>query len=99
MKLLFHCDNEAVVEAWKKGSCRNSLAMLLIRFILSIAAECNFILLIQHIHGTDNCIADALSRLQVARFHQLAQGAKSRPESLPADFIWKVKQRGWPRIQ
>ena len=78
-KLLFHCDNESVVVAWRKGTCRNRNAMALIRGMLAIAAKGNFILYIQHIAGTNNEIADALSRLQVARFRQLAPAADPNP--------------------
>ena len=82
-KLLFHCDNEAAVLAWKKGACRNRNAMSLIRGMLGIAARNNFILYIQHIAGTNNSIADALSRMQVARFRQLAPAADPCPTSPP----------------
>ena len=81
MKLLFHCDNSAVVDTWKSGSCRNKTAMKLIRLMLAIAAKHNFILYIQHIAGADNIVADCLSRLQVERFRQLAPAANRCPVS------------------
>ena len=74
-RLLFHSDNESVVCAWKKGSCRNKSAMALIRCMLAIAARHNFILYIQHVAGINNDIADALSRFQVSRFRRLAPKA------------------------
>lgn len=82
-RLLFHCDNLAVVDTWKKGSCRNKRVMALIRLILSLAARFNFILYIQHIPGVDNSIADALSRLQMSRFRQLAPNATEKPVQVP----------------
>ena len=82
-RLLFHCDNESVVKAWYKGTCRNKRVMSLIRFMLARAATCNFIILIRHIAGTDNSIADALSRAQVQRFRELAPSASPRPVPAP----------------
>ena len=96
-RLLFHCDNSAVVSAWQSGTCRNAKAMSLIRFMLAKAAMCNFILYIRHIAGIDNSIADALSRLQVLRFRRLAPEANCQPEeiaiplsdfSLPRPMNW-----------
>ena len=84
-KLLFHCDNLAVVMAWEKGACKNKLAMHFVRFILAKAAMGNFIVYIQHIAGVDNCLADALSRLQVRHFKELAPSASDTPEQLPLD--------------
>ena len=60
-KLLFHYDNMAVVDAWKSGTCKNKIAMRLIRRMLACAAKYNFILYIQHIAGVDNTLADLLS--------------------------------------
>jgi len=71
------------VDTWKKGSCRNKRVMALIRLILSLAARFNFILYIQHIPGVDNSIADALSRLQMSRFRQLAPNATEKPVQVP----------------
>lgn len=82
-RLLFHCDNEAVVNAWKNGSCKNRAAMKLIRSILAKAAQFNFVLYIQHIAGVDNGIADALSRSQLDRFRALAPAAAALPVPLP----------------
>ena len=82
-KLLFHCDNQSVVSAWKKGTCRNKCAMALIRGMLAVAAKCNFVLYVQHIAGVNNEIADALSRLQVDRFRQLVPQADRHPTPIP----------------
>eukprot|EP00117_Sycon_ciliatum_P020140 scpid38648/ scgid18029/ len=82
-KILLHCDNKAVGVVWKSGTCRNPAVMELIRFSLRMAAEQNFILLITHIAGTDNSIADALSRGQGARFRSLAPHANTGPCPVP----------------
>ena len=81
--LMFHCDDEAAVLVWQNGSCRNKNAMHSIRFLLAQAASGNFILFLRHIAGVDNCIADALSRLQITRFQELAPTVSQCPVPTP----------------
>ena len=77
--ILFHCDNRAVIEIWQKGSCKHQPIMALVRILYIIAALFQFRVLIQHIPGTNNAIADALSRFQVLRFCELAPLADPNP--------------------
>ena len=53
-KLLFHCDNLAVVSVWESGLARSSELMRLVRDLFYIAAKHNFHVLIRHIAGVDN---------------------------------------------
>ena len=52
----------------------------------------NFTILVSHIAGTDNSIADSLSRLQMARFRQLAPAADLAQMPIPpsARTLWNV---------
>ena len=59
--VLFHCNNSAVVEIWGKYSTRHPLIMALVRILHFIAAKYEFHVLVQHIPGISNSIADALS--------------------------------------
>jgi len=64
--------------------------MSLIRLLPLCAARHNIHVMVTHIAGTDNSIADALSRFQVHRFWQLAPLAASQPDSIsawPAHFF------------
>ena len=79
LKIVFHCDNHAAVDAWSKGSCRNRKAMAVIRSILAAAAKHNFIVYLRHIAGVRNDIADSLSRLQIQQFHRLVMDADQEP--------------------
>ena len=83
-KILLHCDNSPVVEAWKAGSCWHPGAVCLIRKSLHIAALNNFTVLTIHIPGINNSIADALSRGQLARFRSLAPAADRSPPPSPS---------------
>ena len=83
---LFHCDNHAVVDIWHKGSTCDSAIMALVHLLYFCAACYHINIVITHIPGTDNCIADSLSCFQNQRFHHLVRSA------LPtADII-----RAWP---
>ena len=85
-KILFHCDNEAVVTIWRKDSTRDPETMALVRLLYFCAARYNINIVITHISGIDNSIADSLSRFQQHRFQALAPAAH-----LTADPI-----RAWP---
>lgn len=67
-KILFRCDCQPVVEAWRKGDSRKPHISHLIRTLLFIAATHDFNMNITHIAGVDNTCADLLSRGQVQRF-------------------------------
>ena len=45
-KILFHCDNEAVVTIWHKGSTRDSETMALVRLLYFCAARYNTFLVL-----------------------------------------------------
>ena len=87
-KILFHCDNRSVVDNWKKGSTRDVATMSLVHLLYFCAARYHINVVITHIPGTLNCIADSLSRFQNQRFHTLA------PEALPTAVII----RAWPTM-
>ena len=83
-RLLVHCDNRAVVDIWRVGTSKQPSLMTLVRALFFIAARANFTVLLQHIPGVDNGIADALSRSQLHRFRLLAPGADELPTPTPA---------------
>ena len=78
-RVLFHCDNEAIVQTWAKGSSVSPDIMALVRLLYFIAAKANFVVQITHIPGVSNTLADCLSCLLVHKFKQ--QAASSNPLS------------------
>ena len=64
-----------------------------IRRLYFHAAACNFTVLIVHIPGKQNDIADALSRFQDQRFRSLAPAAATTPTPIPAAAMQKHKVR------
>jgi hypothetical protein len=67
-KILFNCDCQPVVLAWRKGDSKKPHISELIRTLLFIAATHDFNLNLTHIAGAKNVGADLLSRGQVTRF-------------------------------
>ncbi|XP_070570100.1 uncharacterized protein [Ptychodera flava] len=82
-RVLFHCDNMSVVQIWKKGSSACPRIMNLIRRIFFTAASRNFHVMIVHIEGVNNDIADCLSRQQIPKFRKLVPSADSQATNPP----------------
>jgi hypothetical protein len=89
-KILFHCDNEATVAILKKGRSKSPHIMRLVRRLTWCSATGNFLVLAKHLPGRINCISDALSRLQMERFRQLAPEADLLPHQCPpvSQVMW-----------
>ena len=87
-RILFHCDNQAVVDIWKKGSTRAPQTMALVHLLYFCAAYHNLNVCIVHVPGVCNDIADSLSHFQMVRFRKLASQANSTPDNIPA---WPVQ--------
>ena len=63
-KILFHCDNQAVVSIWESGSTWAKETMALVRLLYYCAAKYNIYVCTAHMAGAKNNIADCLSRFQ-----------------------------------
>ena len=82
-KIIFHCDNQAVVTIINKQSTRSPPSMQLVRIMVLTCLRNNLLFKARHIPGARNCIADALSRGQLTRFQSLASTADSNPATIP----------------
>ncbi len=82
-RLLFHCDNQAIVHIWKSGLSRSSSLMHLVRALFFVAARGNFHVVVVHIPGIHNTIADALSRFHMQKFRAEAPSALPDPDPTP----------------
>ena len=74
-ELTFYCDNQAVVYCINKQSTREKSSMHLLRMLVALCLKHNIVFKAVHIAGKRNAIADALSRLQIKRFKELAPKA------------------------
>ena len=50
-KILFHCDNQAVVEIWDRGSTRALHTMGLVCLLYFCASKCNINVCVTHVSG------------------------------------------------
>jgi hypothetical protein len=79
LKILFHCDNSAVVQIWQRGSCKCRDLMVLVRTLFFLAAKGEYHVSIAHIPGTQNHIADYLSCFSMQVFWLAAPQADPLP--------------------
>jgi hypothetical protein len=85
-QVYIHTDNLPLVYMWSRGA-RSSLIMRLLRALFLRTARCNANLLLLHIPGHDNVLADFLSRLQVPQFFRHHPTADPSPSPTPPD-VW-----------
>ena len=88
-KIVFHCDNLAVVNIWSSKTSKCKEIMRLMRRMFYLSAQHQFSVNVAHIVGTDNSIADSLSRFQMERFFQLVPGADRVATPLPP-HAWNI---------
>ena len=87
-KILFHCDNAAVVYVVNTMTSKSDNVMTLLRAITLKCLRLNVVAKAQHIPGKCN-ITDSLSRLQVEKFQKLAPQAEKDPEVI-SRHLWNV---------
>lgn len=81
--ILFLTDNESLVHVINKQTCKDKALMFFVRKLVSICLYHNIVFKAKHIPGTHNSLADALSRLQVQTFRQLAPAMDPLPTEIP----------------
>ena len=89
-RILFLCDNEAVVHCLTSGTSHSSHVMDLLRRLFLCAAKFNFTASAKHVPGIHNTIADSLSRFQMQVFRQEAPSADAHPTTpahIPSQHI------------
>ena len=83
-KILFHCDNQAVVDIWDRGSTRAPHTMGLVCLLYVCASRYNINVYVTHVAGVCNDIADSLSRFQINKFRKLAPRSEVLSDRIPA---------------
>ena len=85
--VMFYSDNESVVTILNSLSCRNKALSHLLKCIVFIVAKHSFLLMVAHILGRDNCLADAISRKNIGKFLSQAPLIMSRkPAPIPSNL-------------
>ena len=85
-RILFHCDNSAVVSIINTKRSKSERVMSLVRKLTLLTLRCNFYFKAVHVPGAMNEVADSLSRFQGDRFRRLAPGADQQPRSVPTEL-------------
>lgn len=88
-KIMFNCDNIAVVHIINKLSSKSEPVMCLIRVLTLRCLQLNVLVKACHVEGIKNVLCDALSRLQLRRFRELAPDADLNPAPVPS-FLWSI---------
>ena len=86
-RILFFCDNEAIVAVINKQSSKEPTIMSLIRTLVMSALTNNIHFVAKHIPGKRNIIADLLSRSQVHKALQVAPWLNKTPVAIPAPWL------------
>lgn len=87
-RIIFHCDNQGTCFILNKGRSKSADIMRLMRRITLVAAQYSFTFTAQHVKGSLNTIADALSRFQLEEFHRLVPDAHPTPCPIPSDIMF-----------
>ena len=83
-RILFFTDNEALVYVINKQSCRDKQLMFFVRKLVLVRLSHNILFKAKHIPGLHSKLADALSRLQLQTFKQLAPACmQQHPTEIP----------------
>lgn len=85
----FCCDNIAVVSILNKLSSKSEAVMCLVCFLTLQCLKLNISVKATHIPGRKNEICDALSRLQLSQFRELALEVNLCPHPAP-EFLWNI---------
>ena len=95
--ILFQCDNMGVVSAIRKGSANESMVMHLLWVLWFFVAYFDITILIEHIQGIHNGVADQLSRNHMQQFFSSNPQAHLLPTPLPLKLqqIVSVEKSDW----
>ena len=86
-RLQFWCDNLSVVSIINSGHSKIPRIMDLVRRLVFLSMQHNFVVRARHVPGVSNAIADALSRFQMQRFRVLAPDADQNPCTIPPSLM------------
>ena len=94
-KIMFVCDNQAVVSILRKGRSKCGYIMRLMRTLTWLSLVNNFYFSSMYIESKKNIAADLLSRFQIDKFKELCSDADSEPmQCLPPEkLLWNCRKQ------
>ena len=92
-KIMFVCDNQAVVSILRKGRSKCGYIMRLMRTLTWLSLVNNFYFSSMYIESKKNIAADLLSRFQIDKFKELCPDADSEPMQCPSPekLLWDCR--------
>jgi len=81
------CDNAAVVAIINSGSCKDPEVMHIMRCLMFFMAKFQFSMYATHTAGSENTLADALSRDRLDLFLSHYPQASRSPTPLPQELL------------
>ena len=95
-RFILFCDNESVCNMVKNSTSSCKYCMTLIRRLVLRSLKFNFRVFTWHVSGVDNFLSDSLSRLNIKKFHRLAQMHQIKVDPNPTDLevseLWPLSQ-------
>ena len=88
-QIVFFTDNQSVTEIWRSGCCKDKDMMRLVRALFLFTARRNINILMKHIPGNVNLLADFLSRLLMDKFLHTCHRADRIPTSI-SSVVWDI---------
>lgn len=85
-KVILYTDNQALVSVLNTKTSKSKKVMMFLRPLVLISMKLQIQFKAIHIEGKRNSAADALSRLQFAKFHQMVPEADGSPMPIPLSF-------------
>lgn len=85
--IILYTDNIACSQVWVSGASKDPNMMRFLRPLFFMCASHNICLVLHHIPGHFNALADYLSRSQIQKFRDAHPRADLEPVTLPAE-IW-----------
>ena len=86
-KVLFKCDNSAVVHIINNQTSKDAVTMSLVRRLVLASLRFNILFRAVHIPGRSNIIPDKLSRFQFQEARKLAPWLEPTPTKIPATLF------------
>ena len=92
--ILLQSDNLSLVTATNKGSCRGEVVMYLLRCTWFFVAHYDIKIVAKHLPGSDNLVADKLSRNDTDQVFLPRAGLSCLPTPLPSTILQMISPKG-----
>ena len=88
-QVIMHTDNLSITRIWMSGTTSREDLMQLVRALFFFGAKMNINIMVQHVLGHSNALADSLSRFDLQRFRRLHPHADIGPTPINPE-VWNL---------